>query len=112
VVIKEGEEGRRETVSRDINSSAAQLGVWKVGFPVCRFREGGGSYMAQILSCRELKSQPYWAYMGERTRIALTNESHDPVHKLMPSLETPKQLTRFSWPTSEPTFSPRVMSQT
>jgi hypothetical protein len=42
----------------------------------------------------------------------LTNESHDPVHKLMPSFETPKQLTRFSWPTSEPTFSPRVTSQT
>lgn len=47
-----------------------------------------------------------------RCRRVLTNESHDPVHKLMPSLETPKQLTRFSWPTSEPTFSPRVTSHT
>jgi hypothetical protein len=44
--------------------------------------------------------------------IALTTESQDPVHKLMPSLDTPRQLTRFSWPTSEPTFSPRVISQT
>lgn len=26
----------------------------------------------------------------------LTRESQDPVHKLMPSLLTPKQLTRFS----------------
>lgn len=47
-----------------------------------------------------------------RNREAHTSESHDPVHKLMPSLLTPKQLTRFSWPTSEPTFSPRVTSQT
>ena len=30
----------------------------------------------------------------------------------MPSLLTPKQLTRFSWPTRDPTFSPRVTSQT
>lgn len=28
--------------------------------------------------------------------IEHTKESHDPVHKLMPSLLTPKQLTRFS----------------
>lgn len=42
----------------------------------------------------------------------LTNESQEPVHRLMPSLLTPKQLTRFSWPTREPTFSPRVTSQT
>jgi hypothetical protein len=41
-----------------------------------------------------------------------TSESHDPVHKLMPSLLTPRQLTRLSWPTSEPTFSPLVISQT
>jgi hypothetical protein len=58
VVIKEGEEGRRGTVSRDINSCAAQLRVWKVGFPVGRCREGGDSYMAQTLSCRELKVSP------------------------------------------------------
>jgi hypothetical protein len=42
----------------------------------------------------------------------LTNESHDPVHKLIPSLLTPRQLTRLSWPTKDPTFSPRVTSQT
>lgn len=30
----------------------------------------------------------------------------------MPSLLTPKQLTLFSWPTSDPIFSPRVTSQT
>lgn len=42
----------------------------------------------------------------------LTTESQEPVHKLMPSLLTPKQLTLFSWPTSAPTFSPRVISQT
>ena len=67
--------------------------------------------MAQILSCKVKRVSPLRIYTGEG-RTALTNESHDPVHKLMPSLETPKQLTRFSWPTSEPTFSPRVMSQT
>jgi hypothetical protein len=44
--------------------------------------------------------------------IQLTKESQEPVHKLIPSLLTPKQLTRFSWPTSDPTFSPRVTSQT
>lgn len=51
----------------------------------------------------------------ERGREAIgqrTNESQEPVHKLMPSLLTPKQLTRFSWPTREPTFSPLVISQT
>lgn len=45
-------------------------------------------------------------------QIRLTNESQDPVHKLMPSLLTPRQLTRLSWPTSDPTFSPLVISQT
>ena len=34
------------------------------------------------------------------------------MHKLIPSLDTPRQLTRFSWPWREPTFSPRVMSHT
>lgn len=34
------------------------------------------------------------------------------MHKLVPSLLTPKQLTRFSWPTRDPTFSPRVISHT
>lgn len=43
---------------------------------------------------------------------ALTRESQDPVHKLMPSLLTPRQLTRFSWPLKEPTLSPRRTSQT
>lgn len=42
----------------------------------------------------------------------LTRESQEPVHRLMPSLLTPKQLTRFSWPLSEPTLSPRSVSQT
>jgi len=49
-----------------------------------------------------------WLYTAQ----TLSKESHDPVHKLIPSLLTPKQLTRLSWPTSEPTFSPRVISQT
>jgi hypothetical protein len=44
--------------------------------------------------------------------MGLTKASQDPVHKLIPSFDTPKQLTRFSWPTREPTFSPRVTSQT
>ncbi len=44
--------------------------------------------------------------------LSLTIESHEPVHRLIPSLLTPRQLTRFSWPTSEPTFSPRVTSHT
>lgn len=43
---------------------------------------------------------------------ALTKESHDPVHKLMPSSLTPKQLTLFSCPLKEPTLSPRRVSQT
>lgn len=41
-----------------------------------------------------------------------TSESQEPVHKLIPSLLTPKQLTRFSCPLSEPTLSPRSVSQT
>lgn len=41
-----------------------------------------------------------------------TKESQDPVHRLMPSLLTPRQLTRFSWPLSEPTLSPRSTSHT
>lgn len=50
--------------------------------------------------------------MSFASQRGLTNESQEPVHKLIPSLLTPKQLTRFSWPTREPTFSPRVTSQT
>jgi hypothetical protein len=51
--------------------------------------------------------------MGEFNAFkALTRESQDPVHKLMPSLLTPRQLTRFSWPLKEPTLSPRRTSQT
>jgi hypothetical protein len=42
----------------------------------------------------------------------LTRESQDPVHRLMPSLLTPRQLTRFSWPFNDPTFSPRSVSHT
>jgi hypothetical protein len=49
--------------------------------------------------------------VGNDTKV-LTKESHDPVHKLIPSLLTPKQLTRFSWPFNEPTLSPRRVSQT
>lgn len=41
-----------------------------------------------------------------------TSESQEPVHKLMPSLLTPRQLTRFSWPLNEPTFSPLNTSHT
>jgi len=39
-------------------------------------------------------------------------ESHDPVHKLIPSLLTPRQLTRLSCPVRVPTRSPRSTSQT
>lgn len=42
----------------------------------------------------------------------LTRESQEPVHRLMPSLLTPRQLTRFSWPLREPTLSPRRTSHT
>lgn len=42
----------------------------------------------------------------------LRRESQDPVHRLMPSLLTPRQLTRFSWPLNEPTLSPRRTSHT
>lgn len=44
--------------------------------------------------------------------MVLTRESQDPVHKLIPSLLTPKQLTRLSCPTNDPTFSARVTSHT
>lgn len=41
-----------------------------------------------------------------------TKESQDPVHRLIPSLLTPRQLTRLSWPLSEPILSPRRTSHT
>ena len=41
-----------------------------------------------------------------------TVASQDPVHKLMASLLTPKQLTRFSCPFKFPTRSPLNTSQT
>lgn len=44
--------------------------------------------------------------------VELTVASQDPVHKLIPSLLTPKQLTRFLWPLRLPTLSPRRTSQT
>ena len=44
--------------------------------------------------------------------VRLTVESQDPVHRLIPSLLTPRQLTRFSWPFRFPTRSPRNTSQT
>jgi hypothetical protein len=67
-------------------------------------------YQAQTLSCTDefvlAKGSPRWSYS------ALTKESQEPVHKLMPSLLTPRQLTRFSCPLKEPTLSPRRTSQT
>lgn len=56
----------------------------------------------------------YLFVLGRRNikRMIRTTESQEPVQRLMPSLETPRQLTRFSWPTREPTFSPRVTSHT
>ena len=33
--------------------------------------------------------------------MVLTLASQEPVHKLMPSFDTPRQLTRFSWPSCE-----------
>lgn len=53
-------------------------------------------------------------FWGERNYQAQTlrRESQDPVHRLMPSLLTPRQLTRFSWPLKEPTLSPRRTSHT
>lgn len=53
------------------------------------------------------------AHLDHPIAIALlTVESQEPVHRLMASLLTPKQLTRFSWPCKEPTRSPRRTSHT
>lgn len=71
-------------------------------------------YQAQTLSCgsEDRRLVEYSWRIIESIGARLTRESQDPVHILMPSLLTPRQLTRFSWPLSEPTFSPRRTSHT
>ena len=49
---------------------------------------------------------------GKLEMKILTVESQDPVQRLIASLLTPRQLTRFSWPFRLPTRSPRRTSQT
>jgi len=58
--------------------------------------------------CKPVKTAGAGLYQAQ----ILSRESHDPVHRLIPSLLTPRQLTRFSCPLSDPTLSPRSVSQT
>ena len=72
-------------------------------------------YHAQILSLEKLVRMQVEG--GQNTKEGMggrspTSESQEPVHKLMPSLLTPRQLTLFSWPLNEPTFSPLNTSHT
>jgi hypothetical protein len=68
-------------------------------------------YQAQTLSCTR-EDQGLVGACGSAIPEKRTKESQDPVQRLMPSLLTPRQLTRFSWPLNDPTLSPRRTSHT
>ena len=55
---------------------------------------------------------PDFKLLSEEFTKRDTNESHDPVQRLNPSLLTPRQLTRLSCPARIPTLSPFKTSQT
>ena len=58
-----------------------------------------------------LQVQPSFSRFPAQAQI-LRKESHEPVQSAIPSIETPKQLTRLSWPARTPTCLPVRVSHT